>query len=170
MRLIGQWLILSWAWLWKIAFRLTDLTYATWGIQGGKGRPTMGGVFDRLNSKLEAREMEGGISALDLKDLPPGLRKVMRLMLREVEMGYPAICEAMEAMPEAERLSRSELDQALEQLHKQGWLIKLGEERITYKVNLRRKAGSTLAQGFWNSLDKKIEESKSAPKPEGDTE
>jgi hypothetical protein len=123
------------------------------------------GVFDRLNSKLEAREMEGGISALDLKDLPPGLRKVMRLMLREVEMGYPAICEAMEALPEAERLSRSELDQALEQLHKQGWLIKLGEERITYKVNLRRKAGSTLAQGFWNSLDRKIEENKSAQKP-----
>jgi len=126
----------------------------------------MGGVFDRLNSKLEAREMEGGISALDLKDLPPGLRKVMRLMLREVELTYPAICEAMETMPEAERLNRSELDQALEQLNKQGWLIKLGEERITYKVNLRRKAGSTLAQGIWNTLDKKIDESKSAQKPE----
>jgi len=125
----------------------------------------MGGVFDRLNSKLEAREAEGGISALDLRDLPPGLRKVMRLMLREVELTYPAIGEAMEAMPEAERLSRSELDQALDQLNKQGWLIKLGEERITYRVNLRRKAGSTLAQGIWNTLDKKIDESKSAQKP-----
>ena len=124
------------------------------------------GVFDRLNSKLEAREMEGGISALDLRDLPPGLRKVMRLMLREVEMTYPAIGEAMEAMPEAERLNRSELDQALEQLSKQGWLIKLGEERITYKVNLRRKAGSTLAQGIWNALDKRIEESKNKPSGE----
>ena len=66
----------------------------------------MGGVFDRLTNKLEAREMEGGISALDLRDLPAGLRKVMRLMLREVEMTYPAIGEAMETMPEAERLSR----------------------------------------------------------------
>src|SRR5436190_1720073 len=142
--------------LWTLGLRLIKLTCAAPGTIQAEGRRAMSGVFDRLNSKLEARAMEGGISALDLKDLPPGLRKVMRLMLREVEMGYPAICEAMETMPEAERLNRSELDQALEQLSKQGWLIKLGEERITYKVNLRRKAGSTLAQGIWNALDKKI--------------
>lgn len=121
------------------------------------------GVFDRLTSKLEAREAKGGISALDLRDLPVGLRKIMRLLLRELEMTYPAICEAMEALPEAERLSRTELEQALEQLSKQGWLIKLGEERITYKVNLQHKAGSKLA--LWNTLDSKIEESKSAQKP-----
>lgn len=126
----------------------------------------MGGVFDKLQGEIDSRSAKGGMSILDLRDLHSGLRKIILRMIRQDEpMKYSEICEAMDAMPEAERMSRSELDQALEQLTKQGWLIRLGEERISYRAKLKIKAGSTLAQGIWNALDTRIEESKSAHKP-----
>jgi hypothetical protein len=123
----------------------------------------MPGVFDRLQHEIESKQQDGGITALDLVDLSPPLRKIMRLMLRELQMNYPRLCEAMDGMAETERLSRAELDNALDTLTRQFWLIRLGEtERAIYKVNLRRKSGSTLASGIWSTLDAKLKD-----KPEG---
>ena len=66
----------------------------------------------------------------------------------------------MDAMPENERLSRQDLDDTLSNLSNQGWLIRIGEgEKAIYKVNLRKKAGSTLATGIWSSLDTKLKDS-----------
>jgi hypothetical protein len=119
----------------------------------------MSGVFDRLQKQIDDKQKEGGITALDLADLPPALRKIMRIMLRQLQMDYPQLCEAMEKVPEGERLSRTELDDALKTLSQQAWLIQIGEgERAIYKVNLRRKAGSTLASGIWQSLDAKLKD------------
>ena len=117
----------------------------------------MPGVFDRLQREIENKQQDGGITALDLADLQPPLRKIMRLMLRELQMNYPRLCEAMDGMSQAERLSHADLDAALDTLTKQFWLIRLGEgERAIYKVNLRRKSGSTLADGIWRNLDLKL--------------
>jgi hypothetical protein len=117
----------------------------------------MPGLFDRLQREIESKQQEGGITALDLADLSPSLRKIMRLMLRELQMNYPRLCEVMDGVPEAERLSHADLDAALENLTKQFWLIRLGEgERAIYKVNLRRKSGSTLETGIWNNLDARL--------------
>lgn len=80
-------------------------------------------------------------------------------MLRQVQMNYPQLCEAMEKMPESERMSQTELDDALKTLSQQAWLIQIGEgERAIYKVNLRKKAGSTIASGIWQSLDAKLKD------------
>jgi len=111
-------------------------------------------------------EQAGGISALDLGDLPANQRKTMRLMLRRREIAYLELCQVMEALPEADRLSRSELDEALQSLSEQQWLIRSEAEPVTYKINFRRKAGKefgdmtsrqrmrrTLARGIWNVLD-----------------
>lgn len=117
----------------------------------------MPGVFDRLQRQIENKQQEGGITALDLVDLSPPLRKIMRLMLRQLQMTYAQLCDAMQEWPESERMSLPELAQSLEMLTSQYWLIRFGEgERATYKVNLRRKPGSTLAQGIWASLDAKL--------------
>lgn len=117
----------------------------------------MAGIFDRLQRQIEDKQKEGGITALDLADLPPALRKIMRLMLRKLQMSYPQLCEVMDALPENERLTRTDLDQALESLSKQAWLIRLGEgQKAIYKVNLRPKSGSTLASGVWSALDEKL--------------
>src|SRR5512134_2054824 len=117
----------------------------------------MPGVFDRLQKEIENKGNEGGITALDLADLPPTLRKIMRLMLRELQLSHPQLLEAIAALPENERLPRSDLDEALDALTSQGWLIRIGQgEKAIYKVNLRRKAGSKLASGVWNTLDEKL--------------
>jgi hypothetical protein len=117
----------------------------------------MPGVFDRLKKEIENKQEEGGITALDLADLPPALRKIMRLMLRELQLNYPQLTTAVASLPDAERLPHKDLDEALDVLTNQGWLIRIGQgEKAIYKVNLRRKAGSTVASGIWSSLDSKL--------------
>jgi hypothetical protein len=119
----------------------------------------MPGVFDRLQKQIADKQGEGGITALDLADLPPALRKIMRLMLREVQLDRAHLADAMGQLPPAERLSDEELGQSLETLTNEFWLTRLGEgERAIYKVNLRRKGGSNLAQGIWSSLDSKLKD------------
>jgi len=127
----------------------------------------MSGVFDRLQHELDNRLPVGGVTALDLADLPGPLKKVMLLILRESEMTYPALWEAMSRIPEDERLSRNDLDAALDRLHAEGWLIRLGlDELITYKVNLRHKAASQLGTGVWGSLGTRVRESGVFPRPD----
>lgn len=123
-------------------------------------------VFERLQKRLEVDEHKEGISPLDIADLPPNLRKVLRLMLREVEMSDVELHKAVVEMPAEDPMSPTELDQALDTLTRQFWLIRRGlGGRITYQVNLRRKSGSRIPQGVWNALDTKIGQSKGAKKP-----
>jgi hypothetical protein len=125
------------------------------------------GLFDRLQNELEDRAKEGGISPLDLATLPPRLRKIMRLMLREVEMTYTELREATAKMDEIDRLSDAELTESLNSLASQSWLVKLGQDDvITYKVNLRRKGPSSLASGIWATLDDKMTSDKDDDKPQ----
>jgi hypothetical protein len=130
----------------------------------------MSGVFDRLKKRMDIESQEGGISPLDLANLPPLLRKIMRHMLREHELMHREVLEWAEELPEADRPDQKELDQALEALSRQFWLIKRGEgERVRYQANLRRKAASKIAQGVWSVLDDRIaslEEKKDPPQEE----
>lgn len=120
----------------------------------------MAGIYDRLQKQIDDKHDEGGISVLDLVDLPPTLRKIMRLMLKRLQMSYPQLHEAFKQMPEAERLTRTYLDDALKELSEQAWLIQIGTgERAIYKVNLRRKAGSKLGENIWQNLDSKLKDS-----------
>ena len=117
----------------------------------------MSGVFDRLHKRLELEKRDEGISPLELASLPPPLRKIMRAMLREVEILYLDMITLVEDWPEKDRMPRGELDAALQTLTVQGWLIRRGEgERVRYQVNLRRKAPSKVAQGIWAALNDTI--------------
>jgi hypothetical protein len=119
------------------------------------------GLFDRLQNQLEDSGKDGGISPLDLASLPPRLRKIMRMMLREVEMTHTQLRDATAKMDEIDRLSDKELKEALDSLTSQSWLVKLGQDDlITYKVNLRRKGPSSLASGIWATLDDKLSHDK----------
>ncbi len=119
----------------------------------------MPGVFDRLQKEIKDKQGEGGITALDLAALPPALRKIMRLMLRELQLDYPQLTAAVAALPDAEKIQGKELDEALEVLTRQAWLVRIGQgEKAIYKVNLRRKSGSGLATGIWNDLDSKLKD------------
>src|ERR1051326_4039818 len=98
-------------------------------------------------------EPDSGLSVLDFGDLPSTQRKTMRLMLRQREVTYPDLCQVVDALPEAERLTRSELDDALKNLTEQQWLIRSGEAPVIYKVNFRRGTRPALARDIWNVLD-----------------
>ncbi len=119
----------------------------------------MAGTFDRLQKQIDDKHATGGISILDLADLPPALRKIMKLMLRQLRMNYPQLVAAMESLPEDERLTRVQLDETLMKLSEQAWLIQIGErERAIYKVNLRRRVGSELGENIWQNLDAKLKD------------
>jgi hypothetical protein len=119
----------------------------------------MTGIFDRLQKQIDDKRKEGGMTVLDLADLPPALHKIMRLMLRQIHMSYPQLGAAIEAMPAEDRLTRAALDAALKELSEQAWLIQIGAgERAIYKVNLRRKAGSKLGESIWQNLDAKLKD------------
>ena len=122
----------------------------------------MNTIYDLLKKKLQVQRREGGISPLELAELPPRLKKVMRLLLRELEMNYPDLCEAVENMPAADRMSPTDLDEALDVLTHQNWLKKDYDRGIPqYRVNLRRKAGSALPPGIWTSLNDRLAQSSS---------
>ncbi len=114
----------------------------------------MPGVYDRLSKALEISRRENGISPLDLADLPPALRRLMRLMLREVVMKYSDL------RSQANDLAPAELDAALQTLTAQHWLSRYGEGELTcYRVNLRRRAGSRLNPDIWSALEARIRSS-----------
>jgi len=120
----------------------------------------MAGIFDRLQKQIDDKKKEEGISVPDLAALPPTFRKIMRLMLRQIQMSYPQLCEIVDQMPQSEQLTRANLDEALTKLVEQVWLIQIGEgDRAIYKVNLRRKAGSKLGESIWQNLDTKLKNS-----------
>lgn len=120
----------------------------------------MAGILDRLQKQIDDKKKEEGISVLDLADLPPTFRKIMRLMLRQIQMSYSQLCEVVDQMPQSEQLTRTQLNEALTKLAEQSWLIQIGEgERAIYKVNLRRKAGSELGESIWQNLDAKLKNS-----------
>jgi hypothetical protein len=118
----------------------------------------MNGIFDRLQNEIETSRQERGITMLDLAELSPALRKIMRVMLRELKMNYPGLCATMDSLPVDQRLSQADLDDALDSLTRQFWLTRIGnnDESAIYKINLRRRSGSSLPQGLWGLLDGKI--------------
>jgi hypothetical protein len=119
----------------------------------------MPGIFDRLQQKIEENKQGVGITALDLAELPPALRKIMRLMLRELELNYSHLLEVMETMSREEKMSHADLNSALDILTSQKWLIQVGEgKQTTYKVNLRRRSASSLPAGIWSILDAKLKD------------
>jgi hypothetical protein len=74
-----------------------------------------------------------------------------------LQMNYPRLREVVDSMPEADRLSPGDLDEALATLTDQFWLIRIGTgEKAIYKVNLRRREGSKLAAGVWSALDTRL--------------
>lgn len=117
----------------------------------------MSNVFDRLQNKLDIEKRDEGISLIEIAQLPPNLRKVMRIMLRELEITRKSLINEIDKLPEDDRLENDELLYSLETLTKQNWLISRGDdESINYQVNLRRKSGSSLAKSFWVQLDDRI--------------
>jgi hypothetical protein len=124
-------------------------------------------LFDPSGDQPEQSEQDDGLAAVDLLELPAALYRIMRLMLRHVEMDFAQLWDMVEKLPEAERLTRAEVEEALHSLIEQRWLIKTDTANLTtYRVNFRRKIGNvrnaftprtkkdrSLPQRIWDALD-----------------
>ena len=128
----------------------------------------MSGLYDRLMNQMGGEEDDkpAGRMALDIADLPEPQRQVMFALLRDSTASTEGI--ALEAL--REKLGHpDDLDATLDDLTKHSWLIRQGEPpNPRYKVNLRRKRGSTLGANLWASLtDHLAEETKEQTPPKG---
>jgi predicted transcriptional regulator len=129
---------------------------------------------ERANSPPSLESERG--SALDLMDLEPAAYRVMQMILRKVEVAYPDLCAAVEALPERELLSTAELDNVLGKLIDENWItVTENDGTAIYKAVLRRKStnvldtyapkrrtGTILPQNVWDSLDTKTDLGKSS--------
>ena len=59
---------------------------------------------DWLRHQSQGKKRESGVSVLDMVKLSPNQRRIVRVLLREVQMTYSDLFKAVEAMPEAERI------------------------------------------------------------------
>lgn len=111
-------------------------------------------LYDRLTNRIDDDEPEGGLSPLDIADLPPDQRKVMFSLLRDTQAATQGIS--------IDRLNKKlgdpeSLQETVDILVQNGWLIAVGEEEnLRYKVNIRRKRSSSLNFGIWSSLSERI--------------
>jgi hypothetical protein len=140
----------------------------------------MSSVLERLANSSEPTtggEAAGGLKASYLLELPPDQRRVMRVLLRHNDLGFPELCQAVAAFPEAERLTNEQLEKILAILLEQNWLIRTEVERVIhYKANFQRRADeakekitpkrkvSPVVRGVWDALEAQDSQTESKKK------
>lgn len=97
--------------------------------------------------------MDNGFNIVDFMDLPGFQRCVVRLILRETELTYPQLQEAITTLPEDQQMECDRLDEALASLVENQWLIHEvdGKER-RYRVAMH-KHNTSNRLGKWDSLE-----------------
>jgi hypothetical protein len=111
-------------------------------------------------------DQPAGLTPLDIADLPEPQRQVMFALLRDSRASASGV--TLDVL--YEKFSEFEdLDSTLDELTKNNWLIRQGEAAtIRYKVNLRRKRGSTLGGNIWSSLSSRLaDEEKGSDRDQG---
>lgn len=115
----------------------------------------MPGLFERLQQRLGDEE-PGGITPLDLADLPPDQKAIMLTLLRDQAGSAQGVTgDALRSKLEARV---ADFDTVLGDLERLGWLIVSGEApNLHYRVNLRAKRpGQSGATSLWAILSDRI--------------
>ena len=115
----------------------------------------MAGLFDRLQSEIERREKNEGLTPLDLLDLEPEVSRLVQALARQGDMRIAAMAEVL-GMPvdEAEQV----VDGLVEKGMVKSFDVK-GERH--YRAYLARKPGQALPLDIWAALEEKAEEESS---------
>lgn len=116
----------------------------------------MPGLYDRLQNQLddEDDDKSSGITPLDIADLPEHQRRVMLTLLRDPRSTSDGTSEETLIRKFGET---DELFGTLNELLSEGWLIMRGEPpQVRYKINLRRKRGSS--GSMWTALSDYLNE------------
>lgn len=108
--------------------------------------------FQQLNETLDQGEEKksGGLTPLDIVDLPDAEKKIMFALLRNRKAALEGVQKGV--IQEALK-STDDISSLLQKLTVRGWLIPIGEPpQVRYKVNIRAKRGSTL----WTALSSRL--------------
>src|SRR5690606_26354250 len=100
----------------------------------------MSGLYDRLKSQIENEE-PGGITPLDITDLPQEQKQLMLSMQRDQGGEVDGVIH--DSLDSKRGGTLTNLDATLNELPRNGWLIVSGEvPNQRNRVNLRAKRGS----------------------------
>jgi hypothetical protein len=113
----------------------------------------MPSIFDRVQSAL-GNEPDG-ITPLDIVNLPDEQRRIMLWMLRDQEASVNGV--TLDSLMARLQNAPADCRALLLDLSQNGWVIRTGEApHERFKVNLRRKRGSTQGFGLWSILSDRI--------------
>ncbi len=109
------------------------------------------GIFKRMQDEVGEREKRDGISPVELLELAPPQRRLVRHMMRQGETGVEEAAELVGVSPEEAR-------DMLNELVEKSYLDRVEREgRWYYQVHLARKRGRQLPPGIWSALDSRTE-------------
>jgi len=112
------------------------------------------GIFEHIQSEIDARDKQEGISPADLLDLAPALRKLMSHITRQGELT---------AAQAAAHVGKSPADttKMLDGLVKKGYLDREeGAEGWVYRTRFARSRTRELPIGIWSALGHRAPEEK----------
>lgn len=118
------------------------------------------GLFDRLQSELDAREKAAGLSMADVLMLPDSLRALVNWMLDQEQIRFSAIV-AHSGQSEADARAM------VAKLVERGFISRLEnrmeskverEDDAIYRIRFARKRGATLPLNVWRALDNKLDD------------
>ncbi len=110
------------------------------------------GIFDHIQSEIEEREKQEGITPADLLELSPLLRKLMNHITRQGKLTVEQAAEHVEE-------SSTNALKMLNGLVEKGFLER--EERAegwVYRTRFARKRARALPAGIWSALEQRSKE------------
>ncbi|MBV7339855.1 hypothetical protein KFU94_68920 [Chloroflexi bacterium TSY] len=110
------------------------------------------GLFDRLQSELEAREKAGGLTMADVLALPDEQSKLVSWLINQKEASLTDVANYL-GMPEpdAQHTMNALIDKSFVREMKV-------EGVVRYKIRFTRKRGRKLPLNIWEMLDDQFEE------------
>jgi hypothetical protein len=113
-------------------------------------------VYNHLSATLPEDD-GGGLSPLDLTDLPDDQRQIMLGLLRDPASTNEGV--TLDALSTRLEGKVEQLDDGVALLVRQGWLIGLGEpSRLRYRPNFRTKRSSLTGFNLWAVLSDRLPE------------
>lgn len=111
----------------------------------------MAGIFDRLESEIEASERAERAGAAELQDLSNDLYDILTMILERGEMSLTEIVNELEVeLSEARVL----LDTLVEKGH---LIVHEVEGELRYRASSARKRAGDVSLDVWESLGDKVE-------------
>lgn len=111
----------------------------------------MSDLFNRLQDEIDSQDEPGGLSPVDLLDLPDEIAKIIRAIIRQNGMKLADVAAALDN-------SEEETRQTLDELIQKGFVREIQvKNEIWYKARFARKHKSTISSSLWQALDDVVE-------------